>query len=86
MTVRKIAGFRTLTFRTYRSWPGWFDSPENPRVFVDMKATPPEVDVIQAVQKHLPDTLEAQILISSPQRSVWYAPGPRLSFRTSRRI
>jgi len=77
MTVRKITGFRTLTFRTDRSWPGWFDSPENPRVFVDMKATPPEADVIQAVQKHLPDTLEAQILVSSPQRSVWYASGSR---------
>jgi hypothetical protein len=34
-----------------------------------MKTTPPEADVVRAVRKHLPDVLEARILVSSPQMS-----------------
>jgi len=45
--------------------------------FADMKTIPPEVDVIRAVQKHLPDVLEARILISSPQNPAWSSSGSR---------
>ena len=45
--------------------------------FADMKMTPPEADVVRAVQKHLPDILEARILVSSPRKSAWCAPGSR---------
>lgn len=39
--------------------------------------TPSEADVVRAVQKHLPNVLEARILVSSPQKSVWHSPGSR---------
>ena len=42
-----------------------------------MKTTPLEADVVRAVQKHLPDVLEARILVSSPQKSVWCTSGSR---------
>ena len=42
-----------------------------------MKTAPPEADVVRAVQKHLPHVLEARILVSSPQKSAWYASGSR---------
>ena len=42
-----------------------------------MKTTPPEADVVRAVQKHLPDALEARILVSFPQKSAWYPSGSR---------
>jgi len=45
--------------------------------FADMKVVPPEIDVIRAVQKHLPDVLEARILVTSPQNSAWSSSGPR---------
>jgi len=45
--------------------------------FSDMKAIPPEVDVVRAIQKHLADVLEARILVSSPQRSAWRSSGSR---------
>ena len=45
--------------------------------FADMKTTPSEVDIIRAVQKHLPDVLEARILFSSPQNPAWSSSGSR---------
>ena len=45
--------------------------------FADMKTTPSEVDIIRAIRQHLPDVLEARILVSSPQNSDWYASGSR---------
>ncbi|KAF9651930.1 hypothetical protein BDM02DRAFT_3110066 [Thelephora ganbajun] len=45
--------------------------------FTDMKTTPPEADVVRAIQKHLPDVLEARILVSPPQKFAWYPSGSR---------
>lgn len=45
--------------------------------FIDMTTTPPEADVVRAVQKHLSNVLEARILVSSPQKSVWNSPSSR---------
>jgi hypothetical protein len=45
--------------------------------FAEMRATPPEADVVRAVQIHLPNLLEARIFVSSPQKSVWDPLGPR---------
>lgn len=45
--------------------------------FTDMKPTPPEADVVRAVQKHLSGVLEARILVSSPQKSARYSSGFR---------
>lgn len=45
--------------------------------FSDVKTVPAEVDVVRAVQKHLPDVLEARILVSSPQNPAWYSSGSR---------
>lgn len=42
-----------------------------------MKTIPPEVEIVRAIQKHLPDVIEARILVSSPQKSVWHTSGPR---------
>jgi len=42
-----------------------------------MKTTPPEADIVRAVQQHLPDVLEARILVSSPQKSASCASGSR---------
>lgn len=42
-----------------------------------MKAIPPEVEVIRAIQAHLPDVLEVRILVSSPPKSVWRTSGLR---------
>jgi hypothetical protein len=42
-----------------------------------MKAIPSEVDVVRAIQKHLPNTIEARILVSSPQNPVWCSHGSR---------
>ena len=38
-----------------------------------MKTMISEADVVRAIQMHLSDVLEARILVSSPQKSVWYA-------------
>jgi hypothetical protein len=45
--------------------------------FKDLRTTPPEADVVRAVQKHLSNVLEARILVSSPQKSAWNSPGTR---------
>lgn len=45
--------------------------------FTDMETTPSEADVVRAVQTHLSNVLEARILVSSPQKSVWHSPGSR---------
>ena len=45
--------------------------------FMDVKTTPPEADVVRAIQKHLADVLEARILVSSPQNSAWHSSGSR---------
>lgn len=45
--------------------------------FTDMETAPSEADVVRAVQKHLSSSLEARILVSSPQKSVWHSPGSR---------
>ena len=45
--------------------------------FAEIKMMPSEVDVVRAVQKHLPDILEARILVSSPQNPAWYPSGSR---------
>lgn len=39
--------------------------------FTDMKTMPSEADVVRAIQKHLSNTIEVRILVSSPQNSVW---------------
>jgi len=66
-------------FRTDRSW---LDVPlvrliRESEGFADMKTAPPEADVVRAVQMHLPDVLWVQILVSSSQKSVWYASSSR---------
>ena len=45
--------------------------------FTEMKPTPLESDIIRAVQKYLPNVLEARIFVSSPQKSVWHSLGSR---------
>jgi hypothetical protein len=45
--------------------------------FTDMETTPSEADAVRAVQTYLSNVLEARILVSSPQKSVWHSPGPR---------
>lgn len=45
--------------------------------FTDMKAVPPEMDIVRAVQKYLSDVLEARILVSSPQTPAWSSSGSR---------
>jgi len=79
MAVRTMHRHPVLFFRTDRS-P--LDIPlihliHETEGFTDMKTTPPEADVVRAVQKHLSDILEARILVSFPQNSALWASGSR---------